>query len=150
MLRRFHRAAAYLAFTIILCLFLSSIFVEVFGRVEHITLVKTVIIYPIPFLIISMIGAGMSGTVLGKTYHHSSVRKKAKRMPFIAVNGMIILLPLAYVLYTMSINEHFDFIFYTIQAAELVFGGLNIYLMALNIIDAKKLRRSCLANGINN
>ena len=67
------------------------------------------------------------------------IDKKKKRMPFIAANGILILIPAAVYLNHLASNGIFDTLFYSIQALELVAGATNLFLMSLNIRDGMKL-----------
>jgi len=60
---------------------------------------------------------------------------KKKRMPVIALNGLLILLPAAFYLQSKAAVGDFDAQFYLVQALELVAGALNLTLMGFNIRD---------------
>ena len=62
-------------------------------------------------------------------------RGKKKRMPFIALNGLLILVPSAFFLASKSATGDFDAWFYGVQAIELVAGAINLSPMGLNIGD---------------
>lgn len=56
-------------------------------------------------------------------------------MPFIAANGILVLIPCAIVLNRWAAAGSFDTTFYAIQALELLAGATNLVLMGLNIRD---------------
>jgi len=78
-----------------------------------------------------MAGASRNPTIL----------RKKRRMPFIAGNGLLILVPSALYLAALASRGDFGIIFYTVQALELVAGATNLVLMALNIGDGLRLTR---------
>jgi len=56
-------------------------------------------------------------------------------MPFIAANGLLILVPAALYLESKASSGTFDTGFYMVQGLELIAGAVNIVLMGLNIRD---------------
>ena len=58
-----------------------------------------------------------------------------KRMRFIAINGIGILIPCAILLNNWAASGRFDTPFYAVQGVELLAGAVNIGLMGLNIRD---------------
>ncbi|MEY8674065.1 hypothetical protein AB9G22_06740 [Francisella philomiragia] len=69
------------------------------------------------------------------------IAKKKKRMIFIALNGIFILVPSAITLNYLASNIIFSQSFYMIQIVELLAGLANIILMSLNIKDGVKIHR---------
>ena len=71
--------------------------------------------------------------------------RKLKRMHFIAANGIFILVPCAIFLNQWASLGLYDSRFYTVQALELLAGGINLTLMSMNMRDglmmAGKLQR---------
>ncbi len=66
-------------------------------------------------------------------------QRKKKRMPVIAINGIVILIPAAYFLNQWAMSGVFDSKFYLLQAVELTVGFINLSLMVMNIADGKKI-----------
>ena len=64
---------------------------------------------------------------------------KARRMPFIAANGVLILIPSALFLASKASAGSFDASFYLVQAVELIAGAANIVLLGLNMRDGLRL-----------
>ena len=62
-----------------------------------------------------------------------------KRMPFIAANGLLILVPAAIFLDQWASAGAFDTKFYLVQAVELLAGAVNLTLMGLNMRDGLRL-----------
>ncbi len=131
-----HLIAGLLATATIATFFLSTVLVELFGSHEAVATVKSLIVLPGLFVLVPAIAAtGGSGFYLSKTRHGRLVDAKKKRMPFIAGNGLLVLIPCAIFLERWAAAGHFDSAFYTIQALELLAGAVNLTLMGLNIRD---------------
>ena len=60
-------------------------------------------------------------------------------MPFIAANGVLILIPCALYLAALASRGEFGGGFYAVQALELAAGAVNLTLMSLNIRDGVRL-----------
>jgi hypothetical protein len=60
-------------------------------------------------------------------------------MPFIAANGLLVLIPCAIVLDRWAAADTFDSTFYLVQGLELLAGAANLTLMGLNIRDGLKM-----------
>ena len=86
-------------------------------------------------------GIGGSGFLLSKTRRGRLVEAKQKRMPVIAANGLLVLIPCAVVLNRWAEAGSFDQTFYAVQALELLAGAVNLALMGLNMRDGLKLSR---------
>lgn len=56
-------------------------------------------------------------------------------MPFIAANGLLILVPAAFYLESKASSGAFDTRFYLVQGVELIAGAANLVMMGLNIRD---------------
>lgn len=68
------------------------------------------------------------------------IGRKKKRMPIIALNGLLILLPCAIYLNVLASQGLFNQLFYLIQGVELIAGSINLTLMALNIRDVLNMK----------
>ena len=84
---------------------------------------------------------GFSGFRLGGRWKHPVVTAKRRRMPVIALNGLLVLVPCAFVLRHFAIDGALGTTFYAVQALELCAGALNIALISLNFRDGLRLRR---------
>lgn len=136
---KIHIIAATLALLTIGSFWTSSLFVEVFGTLQDIALVKKAILYGMLILIPSMIATGASGFKLAGNRKSPIISTKQTRMKLVAINGLFILLPCAYFLSYKADTMSFDIWFYGIQSAELLAGGLNITLLLLNMKDGFSL-----------
>ena len=76
---------------------------------------------------------------LGKSRRGRLVDAKKKRMPFIAANGLLVLVPCAIFLNRWAAAGSFDATFYVVQAIELIAGPINLALMGLNVRDGLRM-----------
>jgi hypothetical protein len=63
-----------------------------------------------------------------------------KRMPIIAANGILVLVPCAIFLNLSAADGLFDMKFYLLQGVELIAGATNLTLMGLNIRDGLRMK----------
>jgi len=135
-----HFIAGLLATLTIATFFLSTIIVELFGSHEAVAVLKSFIVMPGLFILVPAIAAtGGSGVALSKSRQGRLVDAKKKRMPFIAANGLLVLLPSAIFLDRWAAAGAFDTTFYLVQGVELLAGAANLTLMGLNIRDGIKM-----------
>ncbi|MDW7548440.1 MULTISPECIES: hypothetical protein [Pseudoalteromonas] len=147
MVQKIHRIAAVTAFLCVVTFFASTLSVEVCGSEESIILVKSLVVFPGLFILVPCIAtAGATGVALSKAKEGRVIESKKKRMPFIAFNGIFVLVPAAIFLNYKAVEGVFDTAFIVVQVAELVVGALNGYLMFLNIRDGRKLTGKKRAN----
>ena len=132
---RIHAIAGGIGFLMILLFWTSTAISELFASHETIAAVKALILKGMFILIPAMAIAGASGTAMGKNRSDAKALAKKKRMPFIAMNGLLILLPSAWFLAGRSAAGEFDSTFYLVQMVELVCGAANLTMMGLNIRD---------------
>lgn len=136
-----HKISGLIAFILIASFFVSSLFVDMFGNRTAVINVKSYIFVAIWLLIPLMAITGMTGMKMAPKVTSGPIGAKKKRMPFVALNGLLVLLPAAYFLKDMAINGEFNSLFYTLQTIELLAGFINLSLMALNIRDAMSLKK---------
>jgi len=140
MLKRIHLVAGILAPLCIASFFLSTVLVEALGSHEAVARVKSLIVTPGLWILIPAIAAaGGSGMALARTRAGRLVQAKRRRMPFIAANGLLLLLPCALLLERWATAGRFDTAFYALQALELAAGAVNLALMGLNLRDGLRL-----------
>ena len=136
-----HRIGAITATFCIALFFTSTVVVELFGTNEAIAMVKGLIVMPGLFILIPAIAAtGATGFTMSKSDSKGLIGSKRKRMPFIGVNGLLILLPAAIILDQWAAAGNFDIRFYSLQGIELAAGAINLILMFLNIRDGRKIK----------
>ncbi|WP_298442034.1 hypothetical protein [uncultured Ferrimonas sp.] len=135
-----HRLAALLATTCIATFFCATVLVELFGSIAAVQQVKALIVFPGLFILIPAIAtAGATGAAMAKRRKGRLVEAKQKRMPFIAANGLLILIPCAYFLDQWASAGQFDSTFYALQALELLAGATNLTLMSMNLFAGRQL-----------
>ena len=136
---RVHAVAGVIGFLTIATFWTSTVTTELLGSEAAIASVKRAILWGMIVLIPAMAIAGGTGMSLSKTRTGRIVVTKKRRMPFIALNGLVILVPAAIFLASKANAGDFDFSFYAVQVLELVAGATNLSLMALNIRDGVRL-----------
>ncbi len=141
MTRLIHPIAGTLALALIAVFWLSTALSEAFGSVGAVTLVKAAIPWGLLLLIPALAAAGLSGRHLAGRGRVPLVMSKQRRMPIIAANGLLILIPCAFYLAAKAGAGQFDTRFVAVQRAELVAGAVNIALLSLNMRDGLRLRR---------
>lgn len=138
---KIHASAGVIGFLTILSFWSSTVISELFTSYETIASVKTMVLWGMCVLIPAMIIAGASGMNLGQKRKDPLTHAKKKRMPFIAANGLLILVPAAIYLQSKATSGSFDTTFYTVQAIELITGATNLTLMGLNIRDGRAMTK---------
>ncbi|WP_375291729.1 hypothetical protein [Qipengyuania sp.] len=141
MARMIHPIAGAIALLTISFFWLATLSSELFGSEALVVTVKTMIPWGFLILIPSLVAAGGSGLRLGRGWRNPLVSAKRKRMPIIAGNGILVLIPSALYLSFKAQTETFDAWFYTVQTIELIAGAVNIVLLSLNMRDGLRLTR---------
>jgi hypothetical protein len=140
MSKRAHLAAGILAPLCIATFFLSTIMVELFGSPAAVAQLKSLIVTPgLWILIPTLAAAGGSGMFLSRSRSGRMVDAKKKRMPLIAANGLLVLVPCAIFLDRWAAAGNFGTTFYVVQAIELIAGATNLTLLGLNVRDGLKM-----------
>ena len=135
-----HLIAGLLAPLCIATFFLSTILTELFGSHAAVAKLKSLIVTPGLWIMVPlMAAAGGSGMFLASSRKGRLVDAKKKRMPFIAANGLLVLVPCAIVLNRWAAAGSFDTAFFVVQAIELVAGATNLALMGLNARDGLRM-----------
>lgn len=135
-----HIGAATISILTIATFWLSTVISELFMSPDEVVAVKTFIFHGLWLLIPAIIITAGSGNFMAWNRTHPAIARKKKRMPFIALNGLLILVPSAIFLYTKAINNEFDNVFYIVQIVELIAGLTNLTLMIQNAKDGKRIR----------
>jgi hypothetical protein len=138
---KLHAAAGGVALLTVSCFWMSTVAAELTGNTETIAAAKAAILAGMVVLIPAMMIAGVSGFSLGTGWKSPVIQHKKRRMRIIAANGLMVLLPSAYVLAGWAEAGRFDAAFFVVQALELVAGAVNITLLSLNMRDGLALRR---------
>ena len=140
MIKYVHPAAGALAMLTIATFWLSTALSELFGSHETVAAVKTAIPWGFLVLIPGLAAAGGTGFALSRGRRVGLIAAKMKRMPFIAANGILILIPSALFLASKARAAEFDATFYAVQGLELAAGAVNIALLGLNMRDGLKMK----------
>ncbi|MCY6383367.1 hypothetical protein [Hoeflea prorocentri] len=138
---RIHAIAGFVAFIMIALFWTSTVLVEILGTYEAVATVKSLILLGMIVLIPAMAIVGATGMSLGAGRRDRLTKAKKTRMPLIAGNGILILVPAAFFLAARANAGVFDTWFYAVQALELVAGTANITMMGLNIRDGLMMTR---------
>lgn len=148
MKRTIHLFAAIVATATIAVFFLSTVIVELFGSYAAVARVKSLIVTPGLWVLVPAIAVtGASGFSLARGRRGRLVERKKTRMPFIAANGILVLLPSAIYLDVLASRGEFEATFYVVQGIELIAGAVNLGLMALNARDGLRLSGRLSAPG---
>jgi hypothetical protein len=138
--KRLHLAAGVLAPLCIASFFVATVAAELFGTPQAVATVKALIVAPgLWILLPAMLALGASGFALGGSRHGRLVETKRRRMPLVAANGLLVLLPCAIVLARWAAAGRFDAGFYAVQALELAAGAINLGLMLASARDGLRL-----------
>lgn len=138
---RVHLAAAIAAFALICTFWTGTVVSELFFGPAAVAAVKQGILWGMLLLVPAMAIAGSTGFRLGGRSTAPTIAAKRRRMPAIAMNGILILVPSAIFLAARAGAGEFDAAFYAVQGIELIAGGVNIALMGLNMRDGFALTR---------
>jgi hypothetical protein len=140
MIKIIHPLAGIIALLTIATFWLSTALAELFASQAVVTTVKTAIPWGFLLLIPALAAAGGSGFVLSNGRRVGLVGAKLKRMPIIAANGTLVLIPSALFLASKARAAEFDGSFYAVQALELAAGAANIALLGLNLRDGLRMK----------
>jgi hypothetical protein len=139
MMRFVHPVAGTLAILTIATFWTSTALSELFGSPAAVTAIKTAIPWGFLVLVPALAAVGGSGFALAKGRRPKIVAAKIGRMPLIAGNGLLVLIPSALFLASKADAGAFDAGFYAVQAVELVAGAANIVLLGLNMRDGLRM-----------
>lgn len=141
MKHRIHAAAAMSTLLFLAAFWISTVVSELFLTVSAVAQVKLAIAYALLGFVPVMMLTAASGFLMGGKGRHPLLLAKRKRMPFIAANGLLILVPAAVFLALRAQAGLLDGVFYGVQAVELAAGAANLTLIGLNIRDGLRLGR---------
>jgi hypothetical protein len=136
---KLHGLLGGIALLCIATFWVSTVVAELWLDEAAVASVKIAILSGMWLLIPTMAATGGSGFSLAKTRTGRLVDIKGRRMQWVAANGVLVLLPSAYVLADWASAGKFDGTFYTLQGLELVAGAINITLLSLNMRDGLRL-----------
>ena len=134
-----HPAAGTLAILLIGIFWFSTLIAELFGTTAQIIAVKTAIPWGFLLLVPALAAAGGSGAIRSRGRRGGLIDRKMRRMPVIAANGLLVLIPAALFLSWKAGADEIDSAFYAVQALELLAGAVNFTLLALNMRDGLRM-----------
>ncbi|MGP8119864.1 MAG: hypothetical protein ACLP8B_04985 [Xanthobacteraceae bacterium] len=139
MLKRIHPVAGAIGFLTILTFWLSTAASEAFGSPASVAAVKQAIAWGLLLLVPALAITGASGFRMAGSSREPRIVAKKRRMPVIAANGVVILVPAALYLAHLAARGDFGTWFYAVPALELIAGAVNLTLMSFNIRDGLRL-----------
>lgn len=135
-----HPVAGALAILTIATFWLSTALSDLFASQATVIAVKLAIPWGFFVLIPALAATGGAGFALAHGRRGGVIGAKIKRMPIIAANGLLVLIPAALFLASKAKAGEFDTAFYAVQALELLAGPVNITLLVLNMRDGFKMK----------
>lgn len=139
--RSLHPIAGCAALVIIALFWSSTVVSELFGTMAQVVTVKTTIPWGFIILIPALAATGITGMRRAGRRKGGLIARKRRRMPFIAANGLLVLIPSALFLAAKAEARDFDTLFYAVQVLELLAGAVNISLLGLSMRDGLRLTR---------
>jgi len=139
MTKTLHPVAGILALGLIALFWIATVVSEAFAPLPVVVAVKTAIPWAFLVLIPALVLAGASGAWLSRTAPSPLALSKRRRMPIVAANGLLVLVPAALFLAIKAASGAFDTAFYVVQGVELVAGAVNIGLLGLNLRDGMRM-----------
>jgi hypothetical protein len=128
-----HAAAGTLALVLVTCFWTATLVSELLlDSAAVVTVKKAIASYGIAGLVFAMAATGATGFSLGKDRQGRLIREKKRRMPLMAVNGLLVMIPAALFLAHKAGAGEFDLVFYAVQALELAVGAVQLTLLGRN------------------
>lgn len=140
MKRVVHRIAGMAALSTVATFWFSTLISELFLDAAAVAAVKHAIArYGLALLILAMAAAGASGFALAKAREGRLLQKKKRRMPILAINGLLVMVPAAIFLDRRAAAGLYDAMFHAVQLIELSVGLAQLILLGLNVRDGRVL-----------
>lgn len=136
---RIHLFAGATAAVMIALFWLSTATAELSGSHALIVQVKTLIPWGFVILVPALAATGGTGFALAGARAGGLAGRKRNRMPIIAANGLLVLMPAAFFLAHKARLAEFDAAFFAVQGVELLFGAVNLVLIFLNARDGFRM-----------
>jgi hypothetical protein len=118
MIKVLHPVAGALALVTIATFWLSTALSELFASEAIVATAKTAIPWGFLLLIPALAAAGGSGFALAKGRRGGVIGAKIKRMPFIAANGILVLVPAALFLASKARAAEFDITYDAVRCSS--------------------------------
>lgn len=136
---KLHGVFGAVALLCITTFWLSTVVSELFLDQASVVAVKNAVLSGMWLLVPALAATGGSGFALAKGRSGRLVSVKGQRMKIVAGNGLLVLLPSAFVLASWANAGRFDGMFYALQGLELLAGAVNASLLGMNMRDGLKL-----------
>ena len=136
-----HAGAGTVAMILIAGFLTATLISELLLDTTAVLAVKKAILAGLCLLIPAFAVTGGSGFSLARGRHSPAIESKRRRMKILAANGLLILLPLAILLYLRAAAGLFDGLFYAMQTLEVLAGFVQLALLVLNFRDGRKMTR---------
>lgn len=137
--RKTHAIAAVASFIFIAAFWTSSVAAELFFSQHAVALVKHTIAYALIVFVPTIAVVGGTGFSMAGKNPHALLAAKRRRMPVIALTGLLVLVPAALFLNAKAQTGEFDTAFYLVQVLELLAGASNLTLIGMNLRDGLRL-----------
>jgi hypothetical protein len=139
MTRILHAIAGTVALLTIALFWMATVVSELSGSTALVVAVKTAIPWGLLVLVPALAAAGGTGFKRAAGRRSPLIQAKMRRMPIVAANGLLILVPSAFYLAFKANAGAFDAAFYAVQALELVAGAVNLMLLGRNMRDGLRM-----------
>jgi hypothetical protein len=134
-----HPIAGVVGMVTIAAFWLSTVAVEAVGGPGAVLAAKTAILWGLLVLVPALAITGATGFRMGARSTNPRIAAKRHRMPFIALNGLLVLVPCAVFLQARAAAGDFGGTFTLVQGIELLAGAVNFTLMGLSVRDGLAL-----------
>jgi hypothetical protein len=135
----FHAMFASLLLAIIFLFFTASLVTQYWYAKDYIPAVKSLILQGMFWLIPMLVITGLLGLSLAQYRQASLIESKKKRMLWILLICIAVLLPAAYTLNSMAQEGEFNLWYSAIQFIEYIFDLIVLTLLVLNFRDGVRL-----------
>ncbi|PWC43891.1 hypothetical protein [Azospirillum sp. TSO22-1] len=145
MIRALHPIAGVTGLLTIAAFWTSTVAAEAFGSDATVLAVKTAILWSLLLLVPALAITGITGVRMAGGSADPRIVRKRRRMPVIALNGLLVLVPCAVFLQARAAAGEFGGAFIAVQAIELLAGAANLTLIGMNLRDGLALARRTAA-----
>jgi len=131
-----HAILGTAAILIIATFWISTLISELFLSHDAVVIVKhSIVHYGLAVLVLTMFSLAASGNLLAGDRKGRIIEAKKKRMPILAINAILVMIPSAIFLSGKAAARDFDMVFYAVQVLELAVGLVQLTLLGLNFRD---------------
>jgi hypothetical protein len=138
---RVHLAAAAGALAVISAFLVSSVVTELVGSPGDVRVLRHGILLGLPLLIGCLAAAALTSRRMAGRSRVPVVRRKQRRMQVVAALGLVVLVPCAVALDYLAGSAAAGSLASVLEITEILAGGVNLALLALNFRDGRGLTR---------